>query len=231
MNPYLTQETCADEKLKSRVSEHEDHISNTWRRYPSICKRIWDTHHWHLKSTSDQCVQMMTVCFRPWKQPFILDRIIYLEVKEIQSFFNITQKFILEYSEEIWNLHTIESGSSSWTRSTSIHDQVIQWTKVKVRVYSNFVLCLGKKMWNQCDAIAKLRKLSVWVQNIWCFSRISDNLLRNSSIRGEYLVKIHVDFVVSVVVQASFPIILLMIDTIAVLTDGPHANWAQWCAF
>ena len=55
--------------------------------------------------------------------------------EEIQSLFNITQKLIVEHSEEILNVHTIESTSPSWTRSELSHDQVIQWTKAKVRVY------------------------------------------------------------------------------------------------
>ena len=64
--------------------------------------------------------------------------------EEIQSLFNITQKLILEHSEEILNVNTIESTSASWTRSVLSRDQVIQWTKAKVRVYSDSVLCLGK---------------------------------------------------------------------------------------
>ena len=51
--------------------------------------------------------------------------------EEIQSLFNSTQKLILEHSEEILNVNTIESTSTSWT-------------KAKVRVYSDSVLCLGK---------------------------------------------------------------------------------------
>ena len=46
--------------------------------------------------------------------------------EEIQSLFNITQKPVLEHSEEILNVHTIESTSPSWTRSTLSHDQLIQ---------------------------------------------------------------------------------------------------------
>ena len=53
--------------------------------------------------------------------------------EEIQCLFNITQKLILEHSEEILNVYTIESASPSWTRSTLAHDQMIQWTKAKVR--------------------------------------------------------------------------------------------------
>ena len=51
--------------------------------------------------------------------------------EEIQSLFDITQKLILEHSEEIPNVNTIDSASLSWTRSVLFHDQVIQWTKQK----------------------------------------------------------------------------------------------------
>ena len=61
-----------------------------------------------------------------------------------QGSLNIMQKLTLEHSEEILNVNTIESASPSWRRSVLSHDQVIQWTKAKVRVYSDSVLCLGK---------------------------------------------------------------------------------------
>ena len=56
---------------------------------------------------------------------------------------HITEKLILEHSEEILNVNTIDSASPSWTRSVFSHDQVIQRTKAKVLVYSDSVLCLG----------------------------------------------------------------------------------------
>ena len=61
--------------------------------------------------------------------------------EEIQRIFCITQKLILEHSEEILNVNTIESASPSWARSVLSQDQVIQWAKAKVRVYSDSVLC------------------------------------------------------------------------------------------
>ena len=60
--------------------------------------------------------------------------------------FNITPKLILEHSEEILDVHTIESTSPSWTRSVLSHDEVIQWTKAKVRVCSDSVQCLERLM-------------------------------------------------------------------------------------
>ena len=63
---------------------------------------------------------------------------------EIHNLFGITQKLISEHSEEILNVKPIESTDPSWTRSMLFHDQVIKWTKAKVLVYSDSVLCLGK---------------------------------------------------------------------------------------
>ena len=74
--------------------------------------------------------------------------------EEIQSSFNITQILILEHLEEILKVNTIDSASFSWTRSVLSHDQVIQWTRAKVRVYSDSVLCVGKLNGSR-DAITK----------------------------------------------------------------------------
>ena len=51
---------------------------------------------------------------------------------------------VWEHSEEILNVKIVESASLSWTRSVLCHDQLIQWTKARVCVYSDSVLCLGK---------------------------------------------------------------------------------------
>ena len=64
--------------------------------------------------------------------------------EDIESVLNITQKLAKEHSEEILNVNTIESASPSWKRSVLSHDQVIQWTSAKVRVFSDSVKCLGK---------------------------------------------------------------------------------------
>ena len=70
--------------------------------------------------------------------------------EEIQSLSNVTQKLILEHSEEILNVNTIHSTSPSWTRSVLSHDQVIQWTKAEVLVHFDSVLCLGKMNDSKC---------------------------------------------------------------------------------
>ena len=69
-------------------------------------------------------------------------------------------------------MHTIESTSSSWTRSTLTHHQVIQRTKAKVRVYSDSVLCLG--MLTEMDGKVKWKN-----PNCALTQRIAGNRWRN----------------------------------------------------
>ena len=64
--------------------------------------------------------------------------------KELQNLFDITQKLLLDDQADIMNVTTIDCTPPSWTRSTLSHGQVIAWTKAKVRVYSDSVLCFGK---------------------------------------------------------------------------------------
>ena len=52
----------------------------------------------------------------------------------IESYFNNTQKLIMEHSEEIMNVKFLESSSSSRTRSVLSHDQAIKWAKENVCV-------------------------------------------------------------------------------------------------
>ena len=66
-----------------------------------------------------------------------------IDMKEIQDLFSITQRLVWDHSEGILNVTAIESNDPSWIRSRLSHRQVIKWTKAKVHVYSDSVLCLG----------------------------------------------------------------------------------------
>ena len=66
------------------------------------------------------------------------------DFEQLQNLFDITQKLTLDHQAKILNLTKIVGTSPSWTRSTLSHDQVITWTKAKVRVHSDSVLCLEK---------------------------------------------------------------------------------------
>ena len=79
---------------------------------------------------------------------------------------------ISDHSEEILNVNTAASTNPSWTISFLSHDQVIKWTKAKVPVYSDSVLCLGK-CWiiqkQTKDGQAKWQAFNypVLMQNCW----------------------------------------------------------------
>ena len=67
-----------------------------------------------------------------------------MNFEQIQSFFNTTKKLVLDNPEGILNVKTIDSTSLFLDEMLLAHDPVIRWTKAEVRVYSDFVLCLGK---------------------------------------------------------------------------------------
>ena len=70
--------------------------------------------------------------------------------EELQNLFDITQKLTLDHQAEILSVTAIDWTAPSWTRSTLSHDQVT-WTKARVQVHSDSVLCLAK-MSDQSDA-------------------------------------------------------------------------------
>ena len=47
-------------------------------------------------------------------------------------------------TDVVLNISPIDWTAPSWTRFTLTHDQVIKWTKAKVHVYTDSVLCMGK---------------------------------------------------------------------------------------
>ena len=74
--------------------------------------------------------------------------------EQIENLFSVTPNVVVDLSTEILNVKTIDSRSLCWARSTQAHDQVVRWSKVKVRVYSDSVLCLGK-MFSGVEAKAR----------------------------------------------------------------------------
>ena len=65
-----------------------------------------------------------------------------LKSTRLQNLFDITQK-LMHKQGEILNVKWFECASLSWTRSSLTHDQAIKWSKEKVRVHADSVLCLG----------------------------------------------------------------------------------------
>ena len=76
------------------------------------------------------------------------DFVAYMNTKflELRTFFDITQRLILDQAFEILNVSTIIWRFSPWMRSTLLHDRAIGWTGAKVHVHPDSVLCLGRCM-------------------------------------------------------------------------------------
>ena len=64
--------------------------------------------------------------------------------EDLKNLFDITQRLILEHAAEILNVSPIDWTAPSWTRSSLLHDYVTKWTKAKVQVHTDSILCLGK---------------------------------------------------------------------------------------
>ena len=64
--------------------------------------------------------------------------------EQIESVFNITEKLVMEHSEEILNVKCLEYSSPSWARSVLANDQAIKWAEAKACVYADTVPCVGQ---------------------------------------------------------------------------------------
>ena len=60
--------------------------------------------------------------------------------EEIESLFTITQKLVMEHSEEVLNVKCLEYSSPSWARSALSKDQAIKWAKAKSMLIPFYVL-------------------------------------------------------------------------------------------
>ena len=67
------------------------------------------------------------------------------EFENIESLFNVMNMMIAGNSE-IKNLFPKDSANPSWESSTLPIDQAIEWTKARVYVYSDPVLCMYKTL-------------------------------------------------------------------------------------
>ena len=55
--------------------------------------------------------------------------------EEIECLSSITQKLLMEDSEEILNVKCLEYSSLSWARSVSANDQAIKWAMAKICLF------------------------------------------------------------------------------------------------
>ena len=130
---------------------------------------------------------------RRWKPPFILGQIVWKFWKWTRTRNWGNSEFIQYHTETdlgtFWRDsdcdYDIESTSLSWTRSLLSHDEVIQWTKAKVRVYSDSVLCL-EKMSHNAEAITRWNSQVEEFKMSAPLKRIVGNRWRSNWIRVEY---------------------------------------------
>ena len=94
---------------------------------------------------------------------------------EVEIFFNITQMWVVEHSEEILKVKFLESSSLPWTRSVLSHVQAIKWANAIVRVYSDSVQCVGQM--NESKVANSKRK--IWREGT---SNLKSSRTRSSSI-------------------------------------------------
>ena len=113
---------------------------DTLKKSSRTCGKSWISQKRHQYSTW----RPMYWSGQRWKPLCILDQITQTFLKyNSKNLFHITQKLILDHQAEILNVSPIDWTAPSWTRSALTRDQVITWTKAKVHVCSDSVLCLG----------------------------------------------------------------------------------------
>ena len=81
----------------------------------------------------------------------------------MKHMFDISEKLIVEQSDEIHGVNTINWSDSAWKHSSLIgDDQVVSLSHAKVYVFSDSVVCLGKMSVNPQSNI-------VWEDKLTCF--------------------------------------------------------------
>ena len=79
----------------------------------------------------------------------------------LKQMFEISEKLILEQSDEIYGVSQIRWENSSWKQLSLVNDEeVISLSHTKVYVFSDSVLCLGKKNQNPESKFAWEEKLT-----------------------------------------------------------------------
>ena len=79
----------------------------------------------------------------------------------MKQMLDTTEKLITEQSDEIYGVNTINRGDSAWKHLSLIGgEEVVSLSRARVYVFSNSVLCLGKKRENPLSNIVREDKLT-----------------------------------------------------------------------
>ena len=76
-------------------------------------------------------------------------------LRENQTFFDTSQKLILDQSREIYGISTMDWNTIPWMRNPLLNDRAVKLSTAKVFVFSDSVLCLDKI--NECP-----RSINSW---------------------------------------------------------------------
>ena len=184
-NSTSTRRLCTGSDSKNRVSEHEDH--KPWiheKGFPILAKEVVNpqqvTQHLQRKHQRPMYWCGDCSCHRQWKQPLVLDRIIWRIWRSTRTRTS-RQKLILEHSEEILNVHIIESASFMDEIS------IVSWSsdpvdKSKSTCSLRFRTVPGEDEWQQwCNykmwrSNGRIQKCPLFTKNCWA----SMENLRNS---------------------------------------------------
>ena len=165
---------------------------DTWARSFSVCGRSWErpqlTKDSQWKLTKQMYWYGESLWLRRWKPAvhlgpnYVSNSEIYknTQFEKIWSVLNMTQKLVIEHSEEILIVKCPEYSSPSWARSVFANDQAIMWAKAKVCVYADSVLCVGHSRSNR-----KMGRSSGGTQVVLVLPRCSGHRWRSNWIRVE----------------------------------------------
>ena len=104
----------------------------------------------------------------------------YTKFEEVESLFNITQKLVMEHSEEILHVKCLEYSSPSWARAVLSHDQTIKWAKAEVCVCADSVLGVCWTDERQSRSDRKMDRTSGRTQLVFVLPKCSGNRWRNN---------------------------------------------------
>ena len=66
------------------------------------------------------------------------------DFEKVEHLFDISQKLILNQSNELFGISTIDWNTTQWMRTTLLHDRAVKLSSAKEHVYFDSVLRLGK---------------------------------------------------------------------------------------
>ena len=119
------------------------------------CERCWTVlQKMQCKTSTNVLCFGECFCLRHWKHLYSWERITQTfcipskntgKNLTLKQMFGISEKLIVEQSDEIFGVSQISWENSSWKQLSLVNDEeVVSLSHAKVYVFSDSVLCLGK---------------------------------------------------------------------------------------